>query len=173
MATKKSSSVFRSGLSQLSRGSLLGTTRDGLSSKTGATAINFGKPADKGTTTTSSGTDWTGMLKQASSSGLSSLLGGGLASGGIGSIISGISSLFGGGTKTPEPLKLFSLPDPQNYTVHLQGSTPAQSSSSSGVHVHVQTMDSQSFMSRSNDIARAVKTAMLNSHSINDVISEL
>ena len=173
MATKKSS-TFRSNLSKLSRGSLLGTNREGLSSNTSAKAINFGKPADTGksTTSTAKGTDWTGMLKQAAGGGVSSLIGGGLATGGIGSIISGISSLFGGGSKAPEPLKLFTLPDPQNQTVHLQGGGPS-SSSSSAVHVHVQTMDSQSFVSRSNDIARAVKTAMLNSHSINDVISEL
>jgi hypothetical protein len=172
MATKKSS-TFRSNLSKLSRGSLLGTNREGLSGNTSAKAISFGKPAEKGTSTsTSKGTDWTGMLKQAAGSGVGSLLGGGLASGGIGSIISGISSLFGGGSKAPEPLKLFTLPDPQNQTVHLQGGGPS-SSSSSAVHVHVQAMDSQSFVSRSNDIARAVKTAMLNSHSINDVISEL
>jgi hypothetical protein len=41
------------------------------------------------------------------------------------------------------------------------------------VHVHVKAMDSQSFMDRSNEIANAVKSAMLNSHSLNDVVSEV
>jgi hypothetical protein len=34
-------------------------------------------------------------------------------------------------------------------------------------------MDSQSLVDRSNEIANAVKIAMLNSHSLNDVISEV
>ena len=39
--------------------------------------------------------------------------------------------------------------------------------------VQVQTMDSQSFMDHSNDIAQAVRQAMLNLHSVNDVIADL
>lgn len=39
--------------------------------------------------------------------------------------------------------------------------------------VQVQAMDSQSFMDHSNDIAQAVRQAMLNLHSVNDVISGL
>jgi hypothetical protein len=34
-------------------------------------------------------------------------------------------------------------------------------------------MDSQSFLDRSDDIANAVRAAMLNSHPINDVIASL
>jgi hypothetical protein len=34
-------------------------------------------------------------------------------------------------------------------------------------------MDSRSFLDRSSDIATAVRQAILNSHSINDVLSEL
>jgi hypothetical protein len=34
-------------------------------------------------------------------------------------------------------------------------------------------MDSQSFMDRSNDIASAVREAMLNMHPINNVVAEL
>jgi hypothetical protein len=41
------------------------------------------------------------------------------------------------------------------------------------VHVHVSAMDAQSLMDRSNDIAKAVKNAMLQSSSLNDVISEI
>ena len=41
------------------------------------------------------------------------------------------------------------------------------------VTVHVNAMDSQSFMDRSSDIANAVREAMLNLHPINDVISNL
>jgi hypothetical protein len=41
------------------------------------------------------------------------------------------------------------------------------------ITVNVQAMDSQSFMDRREDIARAVREAMLQSHSLNDVVSEL
>jgi hypothetical protein len=41
------------------------------------------------------------------------------------------------------------------------------------ITVNVQAMDSQSFLDRREDIARAVREAMLHSHSVNDVVSEL
>lgn len=41
------------------------------------------------------------------------------------------------------------------------------------ITVNVQAMDSQSFLDRREDIARAVREAMLESHSLNDVVSEL
>jgi len=54
-------------------------------------------------------------------------------------------------------------------------SGPAGQLATSGhqVHVHVSALDTQSFMDRSNDIAKAVKNAMLQSNSLNDVISEI
>jgi hypothetical protein len=39
--------------------------------------------------------------------------------------------------------------------------------------VNVNAMDSQSFMDRSDDIASAVRAAMLNMHPINDVVADL
>ena len=55
------------------------------------------------------------------------------------------------------------------------GSSSGSQYVSSGhqVHVHVSALDTQSFMDRSNDIAKAVKSAMLQSSSLNDVISEI
>jgi hypothetical protein len=41
------------------------------------------------------------------------------------------------------------------------------------ITVHVQAMDSRSFMDHSHDIASAVREAVLNIHSLNDVISDL
>jgi hypothetical protein len=41
------------------------------------------------------------------------------------------------------------------------------------ITVNVQAMDSKSFLDHSDEIARAVREAMLNMHSLNDVISEL
>ena len=51
------------------------------------------------------------------------------------------------------------------------GST--QHGAGASITVNVQAMDSQSFMDRREDIARAVREAMLQSHSLNDVVSEL
>lgn len=41
------------------------------------------------------------------------------------------------------------------------------------VTVNIQAMDSRSFLDRSQDIAQAVREAMLNMHSINDVVNDL
>jgi hypothetical protein len=41
------------------------------------------------------------------------------------------------------------------------------------ITVNVQAMDARSFLDRSNDIAAAVRDAMLNLNAINDVVSDL
>jgi predicted nucleotide-binding protein len=41
------------------------------------------------------------------------------------------------------------------------------------ITIQVQAMDSRSFIDHSQDIAKAVREAMLNMHSLNDVISDL
>jgi hypothetical protein len=43
----------------------------------------------------------------------------------------------------------------------------------SQITVNVQAMDSQSFLDHSSEIAQAVRNAMLNMSSINDVVSDL
>jgi hypothetical protein len=55
------------------------------------------------------------------------------------------------------------------------GSGTSSSSTQQGqsILVQVQAMDSQSFMDHSQDIAQAVRQAMLNLHSVNDVIMDL
>jgi hypothetical protein len=57
----------------------------------------------------------------------------------------------------------------------LKGSSTAESSTQQGnsILVQVQAMDSQSFMDHSHDIAQAVRQAMLNLNSLNDVILDL
>lgn len=174
MSSKKTTTSFRSNLSKLS-GSVSGLKRDNLlQGFTPSSPINFGMPSDRKALIPSAdtGIDWGGLAKQVASGGVSSFFNSGSATaalGGLGSLISGITSLFGGEKKAPPPLQLFELPDAMNQTVHLQNG----SSTGPAVHVHVQAMDTQSFVNRSSDIARAVKTAMLNSHSLNDVVSEL
>lgn len=112
--------------------------------------------------------------------------------GGIGTAISGISKLFGGGSKDAQPeLPLYYRPPsiaaeaglPINNTSGLveisygqdgQARTaPRQSATVPQVTVQVQAIDSRSFLDHSDEIARAVREAVLNMHSLNDVMSEL
>ena len=116
----------------------------------------------------------------------STLLGGGLT---LSPIISGLMSLFGGGsgaTVAPTP---FQLPPSVQYQGGLTGGAAGGvvpvSYGESGqpraqsvtvapqVNIQVNAMDSQSFLDHSDEIANAVKQAILNSHALNDVIAEL
>jgi hypothetical protein len=116
---------------------------------------------------------------------ISQVLGGGL---GLVPLISGIMGLFKGSPSTPAPLTPFVLPP----AVHLEsGLLPTTQSSladysqnglprpaspvasSPQITLNVQAMDSKSFLDRSDDIAQAVKQALLYSHSLNDVVSDL
>jgi hypothetical protein len=121
---------------------------------------------------------------------------GGIASslfGGLGllsPLISGIASLFGGNS-TPPPLPVYHAPSPVSINATLNSATPNASSAQIGspsaqsaggnlqataapqVTVNVTAMDSQSFMDHSNDIANAVREAMLNMHPINGVVATL
>jgi hypothetical protein len=120
---------------------------------------------------------------------VSAAYGGGI----LGPIISGLMSLFGGGDdETPAPLSRFVMPPKIAYEAGGQGATignvdydqngqprlvsqaPASTSSAAPqITVNVSAMDSQSFLDRSTDIANAVRKAMLESSSLNDVIGEL
>ncbi len=51
--------------------------------------------------------------------------------------------------------------------------TASAASANTQITVNVQAMDSRSFLDRSHDIAQAVREAMLNMHSINDVVNDL
>jgi hypothetical protein len=53
------------------------------------------------------------------------------------------------------------------------GGGAATGGGGSQITVNVQAMDARSFMDRSSDIAAAVRSAMLNLNSINDVVSNL
>jgi hypothetical protein len=107
----------------------------------------------------------------------SSLLGGfGLLS----PLISGISSLFGG-SSTPAPLPIYTPPPPVAINATLNSAAPGAAPAAAGstqaaptqVTVNVNAMDSQSFMDHSDDIANAVREAMLNMHPINGVVASL
>jgi hypothetical protein len=115
-------------------------------------------------------------------------------------LISGLFGLFGGGGEQPPPLLKFTMPEriyfqaaettagvrlsdydqmgmPRAYGLmqpapSTAGPTPA-SSAGPQITVNVQAMDARSFLDRSNEIALAVRQAMLNLNSINDVVSDL
>lgn len=131
---------------------------------------------------------------------LSGLSGGVAGGGGIGSFLrSGlglaplglaIAGLFrGGDEEEPPAFERFELPAPievratnsdtltQRVSSGVSARTEAVATPAAApptqVVVNVSAMDSQSFMDRSADIARAVREAMLNMHPLNDVIDEL
>jgi hypothetical protein len=116
----------------------------------------------------------------------SNIFSGGLLS----SVIGGLVGLFGGsGNSTPAPLVKFALAPmvsyqggqaggpggqvaPVDYGQSGQPRTVVQSSPAQ-VNIQVNAMDSKSFLDHSDEIAQAVKKAILNSSSLNDVISDL
>jgi hypothetical protein len=131
-------------------------------------------------TSAQSGHSAGGVLSQATSG----LFGGALSF--LSPIVSGIASLFGGGSQTPATLPIYTPPPPVAINAVVQSPTPAtptaatqpasapaQSNSATQVTVNINAMDSQSFLDRSNDIANAVRSAMLNMHPINDVVTSL
>jgi hypothetical protein len=118
---------------------------------------------------------------------------------GLAPLISGLVSLFSGGdTPAPAPLVKYAMPAAIDFqaaesqgrmtgldydqTGMARGYAPAGASGGAGVSangsspqitVNVQAMDARSFLDRSNDIALAVRDAMLNLNAINDVVNEL
>lgn len=112
-----------------------------------------------------------------------------------------IFSLFGGGgAEEPPALVKFALPSPMRFEAASAGGNiegadygqdglpraygagyisedvaqpPTAQQSGPQVTIQVQAMDSRSFLDHKDDIARAVREAMLNMHSLNDVVSEL
>jgi hypothetical protein len=116
---------------------------------------------------------------------------------GLAPLVGGLVSLFSGGdAEAPAPLVKYALPtaiDFQaaqtagrvtglDYDQSGMARTDAQwagTASTNGnatppqITVNVQAMDARSFLDRSNDIALAVRDAMLNLNAINDVVNEL
>jgi hypothetical protein len=50
---------------------------------------------------------------------------------------------------------------------------PSSGGAAPQITIHVQAMDSRSFLDRSEDIAQAVRKAMLESNVLNDVVREI
>jgi hypothetical protein len=157
----------------------LGQATQVIDSQAQATAANTDALAENSQAKSSSGGGGVSDALNAASQ----FLGGGLSAM---PLVSLFSSLFGGGQSQQSALVPFSLPP----SLNLESSTNNQnvdwgenglprSAGSSGANatqqitVQVQAMDSQSFLDHSDDIAQAVRQAMLNMNSINDVITNL
>jgi len=154
-----------------------------IDAQTQATSANTDALAQDSQTRNGGGT--AGAVSDAVSA-ASQFLGGGLS---LMPLASLFSSLFGGGQSQPAPLVPYSLPP----SLSLQSTTNYQSvdwgengvpraagggmanapSNTPQITVQVQAMDSQSFLDHSADIAQAVRQAMLNMNSLNDVITNL
>jgi len=157
----------------------LGQAAESIDAQTQATSANTDALGlNSQTKSSSSGGEVSDVLSTASG-----LLGGGLS---LMPLVSLFSSLFGGGqSQQPSPLAPYSLPPSLNLesTTNNQdvvwgdnGLPRAASGGSSGMQqitVQVQAIDSQSFLDHSDDIAQAVRQAMLNMSSLNDVVSNL
>jgi len=116
-------------------------------------------------------------------------IGGSLLGGfGLSPVISGLLRLFGFGggdsagtstaalTKYDAPASLAldaGLSNGQLTEVSRGAGDRVRSVATPQVTVQVNAMDTQSFLDRSDDIARAVRQAMLESHPINDVVADL
>ncbi len=120
---------------------------------------------------------------------LESALGFGL---GLSPLISGLVSLFGGGgSSQPAPLVPFIAPPTVSANAGISASSPgafavdtadgglprgipsastAAPAQTTQITVQVNALDSQSFLDHSDDIAQAVRQAMLTSTTLNDVI---
>ncbi len=108
---------------------------------------------------------------------------------GISPLLSGIARLFGGGkAEAPPELPAFQLPEQVSIDAGFsasrgdfgevtRGVEPAprvtQQSAQPLVSINVSAMDSRSFLDHSDEIARAVRQAMLDTHSLNDVVNDL
>jgi hypothetical protein len=111
---------------------------------------------------------------------------------GVGPIVTGLMKLFGSSEPEPLPaLEKFAAPSSVSVSAGLtssrqfgairyaQGDSPEvlpsaeQQAQAPSVQINIQAMDSQSFLDRQDDIARAVREAMLHSSSLNDVVLEL
>jgi hypothetical protein len=107
---------------------------------------------------------------------------------GLSPLLRGLLSLFGGGDEEPAPaLAKYAAPSavrldagvsrnsnsPVAVDYGQDGTVREVATAAPQVVVNVSAMDTQSFLDRSDDIAQAVRRALLESHSLNDVIAEL
>ena len=132
-----------------------------------ASPINFGNASRASTRNPQSSNAWSNLLSATTSGGMAGTLSGVAGfSGGISSLISGLTSLLGGGKTAPPALAAYQLPRAQQETI-------STGSSVSTPGVYGGPPSATPFAAPSGQIVQAVKQALLNSSSLNDVITEL
>lgn len=101
-----------------------------------------------------------------------SFLGGGSA---LSPLLTGLLSLFGLGStsQTVVPKLPYVAPAGVNLSGTVGGGSAPAGGSTQSVNIQVNAMDSKSFLDHSDDIAQAVRQAILNSSNLNDVIADL
>ncbi len=82
-----------------------------------------------------------------------------------------VSSFEGGGDAGDDP-QVDSILTADNASSGPAVSAAGAAPSATNIHINVQAMDSRSFLDHSEDIARAVRQAMLNMHALNDLVSD-
>ena len=167
-----------------------------INAETAATAANTDALAQNTQTKSSDGRSSVSDVVST----VSQFLGGGLS---LLPLVSIFTSLFGGGdSQQAAPLTPYAMPSSLNLesTTNYQNvvygenglpkandqaassqtvspqAAPSQTAASQAapqITVQVQAMDSQSFLDHSNEIAQAVRQAMLNMNSLNDVVNDL
>lgn len=170
-------------------GRLADTKALGIGGAAMPTSIHFGTPSSTRTSAPTSGNTWTKFLTQTASGGLGSAVGNGFGTiGGLGSLVSNLLNLFGSSKPAPPPLARFQLPDSQSQTIYLgsqttsvlQGAASEQSVKSNSQPIYTSTgalatgsPGSTAKIADASAIVQVVKQALLNSSSLNDVISEI
>lgn len=179
-------------ITSLSTESSLRMSRAGLSNEW--TAVSFGAAARRTASISfgavpaikkanPSGTsEWANLLKTTASGGIASALGGNLMSavGGVGGLVSSLVHLFSGSKKSTPALTAFELPESRSESVVYQSAISSESVSGTRTGVYGSVQDTtgpgshdQTYQFQSQQIAQAVKQALLNSSSLNDVIAEI
>ena len=168
-------------------GSSDGMHSSALSASDHLKEIQFGHPSSSGAKASSSTLSSSGVLSalgRSASGGVENLLGNVGNLGGIGSLVTTLFHLFGGsGKSTPPPLVRFQLPSAQEQTAYVSFSGQStysgnvvengNSQSGSGSYGATSHGGGQAQRYQSGEIAQAVKTALLTSSTLNDVISEI
>jgi hypothetical protein len=148
----------------------------GMARATANSGIHFGKPPSARSGAKSGSSELTTLLQHGLQKTTSSLVSSFLNPFGLGifgSFFSGLGHLFGGAQQTLPPLTPFSLPDSVQQNLNA-GSQQAGSATLSPSHNGLPDAATQQWISdHKGDIADAVKSALLQSHSLSDVIGEL
>jgi hypothetical protein len=181
--SKGTSSSFTGLISKVSSGSSGTTAQKWADAGRNVSGIEFGRPSSlpKSVASPSFGATFQKLAGRVAAGGFSNALDsnsgpaylGGL---GLSSLISGITGLFSAGKKKqPAALTLFQLPTSisQTFQVGHSSATAQPQPANSNLHVQLQGLNSSSTVDHSNEIANAVRTAILNSHALNDVLAEL